>query len=44
MGEVAAGRERGASGRFEGLKEVATEYAFALAAVGQVEEVDLSRK
>jgi oligopeptidase B len=34
----------GASGRFEGLKEVATEYAFALAAVGQVEEVDLSRK
>jgi oligopeptidase B len=34
----------GASGRFEGLKEVATEYAFALAAVGQVEDVDLSKK
>ncbi|MEO1966780.1 S9 family peptidase [Hyphomonas sp.] len=33
----------GASGRFEGLKEVATEYAFALAAVGQVEDVDLSK-
>jgi oligopeptidase B len=33
----------GASGRFEGLKEVATEYAFALAAVGQVDEVDLSK-
>ncbi|MEZ5955171.1 MAG: S9 family peptidase [Hyphomonas sp.] len=34
----------GASGRFEGLKEVATEYAFALAAVGKVEDVDLERK
>lgn len=33
----------GASGRFEGLKEVATEYAFALAAVSQVEDVDLSK-
>jgi len=33
----------GASGRFEGLKEVATEYAFALAAVGQVEDVDLTK-
>ena len=33
----------GASGRFEGLKEVATEYAFALAAVGQVEDVDFSK-
>jgi len=33
----------GASGRFEGLKEVATEYAFALAAVGKVEDVDLTK-
>ena len=33
----------GASGRFEGLKEVATEYAFAHAAVGKVEEVDLTK-
>ncbi len=33
----------GASGRFEGLKETATEYAFALAAVGKTETVDLSR-
>lgn len=31
----------GASGRFEGLKETAIEYAFALAAVGQVEGVNL---
>lgn len=31
----------GASGRFEGLKETAIEYAFALAAVGKVEELDL---
>ena len=34
----------GASGRFEGLKETATEYAFALAAVGKVEDVVLTRK
>jgi oligopeptidase B len=33
----------GASGRFEGLKEAATEYAFALAAVGQVEAVQLNK-
>ena len=33
----------GASGRFEGLKEVATEYAFALAAVGKVDDVDLTK-
>ena len=33
----------GASGRFEGLKEVATEYAFALAAAGKVAEVDLTK-
>ncbi len=32
----------GASGRFEGLKEVATEYAFALAAAGKIDTVDLS--
>lgn len=32
----------GASGRFEGLKEVATEYAFALAAAGKIDSVDLS--
>ena len=32
----------GASGRFEGLKETALEYAFALAAVGKAESVDLS--
>lgn len=31
----------GASGRFEGLKETALEYAFALAAVGKADEVDL---
>ncbi|MBA3070000.1 MAG: S9 family peptidase [Hyphomonas sp.] len=31
----------GASGRFEGLKEVAIEYAFALAAAGQIDTVDL---
>ena len=33
----------GASGRFEGLKEVATEYAFALAAVGKVENLKLDK-
>lgn len=32
----------GASGRFEGLKETATEYAFALAAVGKTDSVDLT--
>ena len=32
----------GASGRFEGLKETAVEYAFALATVGKTEELDLS--
>ncbi len=32
----------GASGRFEGLKETATEYAFALAAVGKTDAVDLT--
>ncbi|MEX1251189.1 MAG: S9 family peptidase [Hyphomonas sp.] len=32
----------GASGRFEGLKETATEYAFALAAAGKIDSVDLS--
>lgn len=31
----------GASGRFEGLKEAAIEYAFALAAVGKIDSVDL---
>ena len=31
----------GASGRFEGLKETALEYAFALAAVGNAGEVEL---
>ena len=34
----------GASGRFEGLKETATEYAFALAAVGKTDELDLEKK
>jgi oligopeptidase B len=34
----------GASGRFEGLKEVATEYAFALATVGKAGSLDLQRK
>ncbi len=34
----------GASGRFEGLKEVATEYAFALATVGKADNLDLQRK
>ncbi|MFN3911148.1 S9 family peptidase [Hyphomonas sp.] len=33
----------GASGRFEGLKETAIEYAFALAAAGQIDTVDLSK-
>lgn len=31
----------GASGRFEGLKEAAIEYAFALAAAGKISSVDL---
>ncbi|MEL8056806.1 MAG: prolyl oligopeptidase family serine peptidase, partial [Pseudomonadota bacterium] len=31
----------GASGRFEGLKETALEFAFALAAVGKAGEVEL---
>lgn len=34
----------GASGRFEGLKETALEYAFALAAVGKADGVELSDK
>lgn len=33
----------GASGRFEGLKEVAIEYAFALAAVGEVDYLKIDR-
>lgn len=33
----------GASGRFEGLKETAIEFAFALAAVGLVEDISLTR-
>lgn len=33
----------GASGRFEGLKETALEYAFALDAVGLAERVELSK-
>jgi oligopeptidase B len=33
----------GSTGRFEGLKETAIEYAFALAAVGKSDAVDLSR-
>ena len=33
----------GASGRFEGIKETAVEYAFALAAVGLVDGVDLTQ-
>ncbi|WP_367187578.1 S9 family peptidase [Henriciella sp.] len=33
----------GSTGRFEGLKETAIEYAFALAAAGKVETLDLSR-
>ena len=33
----------GASGRFEGLKEVATEYAFALGAVGKTDTLDLAK-
>ena len=32
----------GASGRFEGLRETATEYAFALGVVGLTEELDLT--
>ncbi|MDJ0920407.1 MAG: S9 family peptidase [Henriciella sp.] len=32
----------GASGRFEGLKETALEFAFALAAVGKAEALDLT--
>lgn len=34
----------GASGRFEGLKETALEYAFALAAVGKADGVKLKRE
>lgn len=34
----------GASGRFEGLKETALEYAFALAVVGKAEGVDLHQE
>ena len=33
----------GSTGRFEGLKETAIEYAFALAAVGKSDALDLSR-
>ena len=33
----------GASGRFEGLKEVATEYAFALGAVSKTDTLDLAK-
>ena len=33
----------GSTGRFEGLKETAVEYAFALAAVGKAEGLDVSR-
>ncbi|WP_084421991.1 S9 family peptidase [Henriciella litoralis] len=33
----------GSTGRFEGLKETAIEYAFALAAVGKAESLDISR-
>lgn len=33
----------GASGRFEGLKETALEFAFALAAVGKAGDVDISK-
>jgi oligopeptidase B len=33
----------GSTGRFEGLKETALEYAFALAAAGQVDALNLSR-
>ena len=35
------GGHGGASGRFEGLKDIALDYAFALAAMGKVEDVDL---
>ncbi|WP_300393876.1 S9 family peptidase [Henriciella sp.] len=34
----------GSTGRFEGLKETAVEYAFALAAVGKAESLDVSRE
>ncbi|HAQ34038.1 MAG TPA: S9 family peptidase, partial [Alphaproteobacteria bacterium] len=34
----------GASGRFEGLKETATEYAFALAAVGKVDDLEFDEE
>lgn len=34
----------GASGRFEGLKETAIEYAFALAAVGKADTLDIERE
>ncbi len=33
----------GSTGRFEGLKETAIEYAFALAAVGKTDALDLTR-
>lgn len=33
----------GSTGRFEGLKETAIEYAFALAAVGKTDSLDLTR-
>ena len=33
----------GSTGRFEGLKETAIEYAFALASVGLVDGYDISR-
>ena len=38
---VMEGGHGGASGRFDGLKETAKDYAFALAAVGKVDNVDL---
>ena len=34
----------GSTGRFEGLKETALEYAFALAAAGKADGIDLSRQ
>ena len=34
----------GSTGRFEGLKETAIEYAFALAAVGKADGLDVSRE
>lgn len=38
------GGHGGASGRFEGLKDTALEYAFALVAAGKFEGLDLSEK